>query len=282
MATIGQPVDRADARLKVTGAAHYAAEEKLDGLVYAVLVQSAIAHGRVVAMDTSAADRAPGVLLVMTPFNAPRTASQKGSANQPGEGYPLLQSDRVQYNGQHIGVVVAESFEAATHAASLVKVRYEEEPPVARLEQALDRAAVPKNFRAGSRPPDSSRGAPADAFATAPVKIDATYTTPVEHHNPMEPHAVVAQWQPDGSLVIHHSSQAVSGSQERVAELLGLPKDKVRTVSRYVGGGFGTKGSTWPHVTLTAMAARLVKRPVKLVLTRRQMFTSNGFRSKTI
>jgi xanthine dehydrogenase YagR molybdenum-binding subunit len=279
---IGQPLNRADALLKVTGRARYAGEERIPHLAHAVLVQSTIANGRVVAMDTQAAEQAPGTLLVMTPFNAPRTASTKGSANQPGEGYPLLQDDEVHYNGQHIGLVVAESFEQATHAAALVKVKYEKGPTRALLEQAAGDAQVPKNFRSGTRPPDSQRGSPDEALAGAPVALDVTYTTPVEHHNPMEPHAVIAAWQPDGTLVLYHSTQAIANSRERVATLLGLPKEKVRTISPFVGGGFGTKGSTWPHVTLAAMAARVVRRPVKLVLTRRQMFTSNGYRSKTI
>src|SRR6185437_11561182 len=241
MPAIGQPINRADGFLKVTGGARYAAEERIPGLTYGVLVQSTIGKGRIAAMDTAAAERSPGVLLVMTPFNAPRTASQEGSANQPGEGYPLLQDQLVHYNGQHIGLVVAESFEQATHAAGLVSVSYAAEPPVARLEQALDRAAVPKNFRGGSRPPDSSRGDADAAFAAAPVKLDVTYTTPVEHHNPMEPHAVIAQWERDGSLTLYHSTQAVAWSRERIAKLLGIDDSQIRIVSRYVGGGFGTK-----------------------------------------
>ena len=283
MATIiGKPVDREDAVLKVTGGARYAAEERIDHVAHGVLVQSTIGKGRITAIDAKAAESAPGVLLVMTPFNAPRLAEVKPGGNQPGEFYPLLQDDRVQYNGQHIAVVVAETFEQATHAATLIDIRYAPEEPLARLDQALDQLYVPKHFRGGMRPPDSSRGEPDAAFAAAPVKLDVTYTTPVEHHNPMEPHAVIAAWEPDGTLTLYHSTQAVSNSRDRVAGLLGLPKEKVRVVSRYVGGGFGTKGSTWPHVTLAAMAARQARRPVKLVLTRRQMFCSNGFRAATI
>jgi xanthine dehydrogenase YagR molybdenum-binding subunit len=283
MATIiGEPVDRADALLKVTGGARYAAEERIDHVAYGVVVQSTIGKGRITAIDSQAAERAPGVLLVMTPFNAPRLAEVKPGGNQPGEFYPLLQDDRVQYNGQHIAVVVAETFEQATHAATLLDIRYAPEEPLARLERALDKLHVPKHFRGGARPPDSSRGAPDEAFVAAPVKLDVTYTTPVEHHNPMEPHAVIAVWEQGGALTLYHSTQSVSGSRDRVAGLLGLPKEKVRIVSRYVGGGFGTKGSTWPHVTLAAMAARQAGRPVKLVLTRRQMYSSNGYRAATI
>jgi xanthine dehydrogenase YagR molybdenum-binding subunit len=279
---IGKPVDRADAVLKVTGGARYAAEERIDHLAHGVVVQSTVGKGRIIAIDSKAAERAPGVLLVMTPFNAPRLAEVTPGGNQPGEFYPLLQDGRVQYNGQHVAVVVAETFEQATHAAVLLDIRYAPEEPLARLDQALDQLYVPKHFRGGMRSPDSSRGEPDAAFAAAPVKLDVTYTTPVEHHNPMEPHAVIAAWEPDGTLTLYHSTQSVSGSRDRVAGLLGISKEKVRIVSRYVGGGFGTKGSTWPHVTLAAMAARQVKRPVKLVLTRRHMYSSNGYRAATI
>ncbi|MBV9521730.1 MAG: xanthine dehydrogenase family protein molybdopterin-binding subunit [Alphaproteobacteria bacterium] len=281
-AMIGQALNRVDGRLKVTGGARYAAETALPNLAYAVLVQSTIGKGRIAEIDAAAAERAPGVLAVLTHENAPKPAAGKGSAKQPGEAYPLLQDDRVHYNGQHIAVVIAETFETATHAAGLLRVRYDEEGPVARLDDALDRVAVPEHFRDGARPPDSQRGDPDAAFAAAAVTIDETYTTPVEHHNPMEPHAVVAAWDGEGALTLFHSTQAVAGSRDTVAELLGLAPDKIRVVSHFVGGGFGCKGSTWPHVTLAAMAARAVQRPVKLVLTRRQMFTSTGLRSKTV
>lgn len=281
-AIIGAALDRVDGRLKVAGAARYAAEAAdFPNLAEAVLVQSTIGAGRIAVLDTSAAARAPGVILVMTHLNAPRLASTKASPMQPGEGHPLLQDDRILYNGQHIAVIVAETFEQATHAATLIRARYEEQKPVARLEEALDRLQVPTNFRGGERPPDSRRGDPDAAFAAAPVKIDQTYTTPVEHHNPMEPHAVIAAWSGD-KLTLYHSTQGVMGSRERVATLFGLPPEDIHIISDYVGGGFGTKGSCWPHVTLAAMAARMTKRPVRLVLTRRQMFTSNGYRSKTI
>lgn len=282
MAIIGAALDRVDGHLKVTGAAPYAAEAAdFPDLAEAVLVQSTVGAGKIVALDVKAAERAPGVLLVMTYKNAPRLASNKANPMQPGEAYPLLQDASIAYNGQHIAVVVAETFEQATHAATLLRVRYEEQPPVARLDEALDRLQVPKNFRGGALPPDAKRGDPDAAFATAPVKLDETYTTPVEHHNPMEPHAVIAAWRGD-KLTLYHSTQGVMGSRERVATLLGIPQDDVHVVSDYVGGGFGSKGSCWPHVTLAAMAARMVHRPVRLVLTRRQMFTANGYRSRTI
>jgi xanthine dehydrogenase YagR molybdenum-binding subunit len=279
---IGEPLNRVDGRLKVTGAARYSAELPVPGLVHGVLVQSSIGKGRIVEIDAAAAERTPGVLLVMTHRNAPKPASNKSSPNQPGEAYPLLQDDQIHYNGQHIALVVAETFEQATHAATLLRVRYDEVAPVTRLEAAVDQVYVPKRFRAGARPPDSRRGDPEAAFETAEIKIDQTYRTPVEHHNPLEPHAVIAAWDAAGGLLLFHSTQAVFGSRQSVADLLGVPPEKIRVVSHFVGGGFGAKGSTWPHVTLTAMAARMVNRPVKLVLTRRQMYSAVGYRSKTI
>ena len=279
---IGAPLDRVDGQLKVTGAAPYAADIALPAQpAHAVLVQSTIARGRIVAIETRAAERAPGVIAVMTHENAPRLANPKPGAQQPGEVYPLLQADQIHYNGQHVALVIAESFEEATHAASLVRLRYAATRPVVRLDAALDRLEVPQHFRFGTRPPDSRRGEPEQAFASAPIQLDATYTTPVEHHNPMEPHAVIAAWEGD-RLTLYHSTQGIFGSRKRVSELLGIAEENIHVISAFVGGGFGAKGSCWPHVTLAAMAARQVGRPVKLVLTRRQMYSSNGFRSKTI
>src|SRR5438128_4799612 len=243
--SIGAPLNRVDGRLKVTGGARYAAEEQVQNVAYGVLVQSAIGKGRVLDIDARAAEAAPGVLLVLTMRNMPKLPGIKNG--KPGEAYPLLQDDSVRYNGQHIGLVVAESFEQAVHAATLLAVRYDEERPIARLEEARDKAAVPKNFRDGARPPDTRRGDPASTFAAAPVKVDETYMSPVEYHNPLEPHAVIATWEGD-RLTLYHSTQGVFPSRKTVAGLLGLPPDNVHVVSHYVGGGFGTKGQTWPHV----------------------------------
>jgi xanthine dehydrogenase YagR molybdenum-binding subunit len=279
---LGEALNRVDGQLKVTGAARYAAEIPVPDMAHAVLVQSTIANGRIVGIDAEEAERAPGVLQVMTHRNAPKLGEVKSKPMHPGEHYPLLQDDTVRYNGQHVAVVVAETLEQATHAATLVRLRYEERPPVVRLEQALEKTRVPKNFRGGSRPPDSRRGDPDGALSTAAIRIDRTYTTPVEHHNPMEPHAVIAIWDADDRVTLYHSTQAVFNSRDTLAEHLKLPAESVHVVSSYVGGGFGCKGTAWPHLTLAAMAAKMARRPVKLVLTRRQMYTSNGYRSKTI
>ena len=279
----GQPIDRRDGRLKVMGRARYAAEFDIDNLAHAVLVQSTIANGEIAGFDLAAAQAAPGVLTILTPDNAPRLAQNETNGGMIAK--PLLQDKLVYYNGQHIAVVVADTLERAQHAAELVRVSYREAEAQTRMEDALGAAYPPKRFRNGQRPPDSRRGDPEAGFAAAPVRLDAVYTTPVEHHNPMEPHATIALWEGDGDnqrLTVYTATQAISGTQEALAKLFGIKPEQVRTICPFVGGGFGSKGNTWPHTTLAAMAARVVGRPVKLVLSRAQMFSSNGYRPRTI
>jgi xanthine dehydrogenase YagR molybdenum-binding subunit len=276
---IGRPLDRVDGRAKVTGRARYAAEFAPDGLVHAALVQSTVARGRIVAMETGRALNAPGVLAIITPDNAERLKLDKLGGHAPFG--PYLQDDQVRYQGQHVALVVADTLERAQAAAGMVRVTYQAQPAVRLMEQGLDRVYKPKSFRNGQRPPDSRRGDPEAALAAAPVSLDRTYVTPIEHHNPMEPHAAIAAWDGD-SLTVWHSTQAVAASHGVIAELFGLAPGQVRTLSPFVGGGFGCKGTTWPHVALAIMAARRVGRPVKLVLDRRQMYSSNGYRPRTI
>ena len=285
---VGQPIDRRDGRLKVTGRARYAAEFDIDNLAHAVLVQSTIASGEIIGFDLADAQAVPGVLTIMTPDNAPRlpqAGSGQSEAAGPLVAKPLLQDKLVYYNGQHIALAVADTLERAQQAAALVRVQYREAEAQIRMQDALGSAYPPKNFRNGARPPDSRRGDPEAALASAPVKIDATYTTPVEHHNPMEPHATIALWEGDGDnkrLTVYSATQGISNTRDALAKLFGLKPEQVRAICPFVGGGFGCKGNTWPHVALAAVAASVVGRPVKLVLDRRQMFTSNGYRPRTI
>ena len=275
----GQPIDRKDGRQKVTGAATYAAEFAVPSVVHAVLVQSTIASGQITGFELGTAQGMPGVLAIITPDNALPLKKQSGSEQTIAA--PTLQNGDIVYNGQHVAVVVADTLERAQAAAAAVKLHYKEGEAQTTMAGALDQAYVPKNFRNGQRPPDSARGNAQAAFDAAPLRFEATYTTPVEHHNPMEPHATIAAWDGD-RLTLWTATQGIGGAQETLAGLFGIDKANVRILSPFVGGGFGSKGSTWPPATLAAMAAKVVNRPVKLVLSRQQMYTSNGFRPATV
>ncbi len=279
MASIGKPIDRVDGYLKVTGRAKYAAEFAPTGVVHAVLVQSTIGAGEVTGFNLDTAKTMPGVLAIITPDNALRL-STKGGTQQTVRA-PMLQDMRVHYNGQHVAVAVADTLDRAVAAAAAVRVRYRQDEPVTSMDAELSQAYVPKNFRNGERPADSNRGDPDGAFAAAPTKLEATYTTPIEHHNPMEMHATVARWDGD-RLTVWTTTQGISGAQQSLAAMFGIDRGNVRVICPYVGGGFGSKGSTWPPAVLAAMAAKVVGRPVKLVVNRAQMFTSNGYRPRTV
>ena len=276
---IGSPIDRIDGRLKVTGAARYAAEFHVPDVVHAVLVQSTIAAGSITGFDLREAEGMPGVLAIITPDNAGKL-SHPQNVPQAVAG-PLLQNNDILYNGQHIAVVVATTLEQAQEAASRVHPTYANGEASTSMDALLGQAYPPKKFRNGERPPDSTRGDPDGTFASGAVSLDATYITPIEHHNAMEPHATIAAW--DGEkLTVWTATQGVSGAQATLAGQFGIDKSDVRVLSPYLGGGFGSKGNTWPPATLAALAARVVQRPVKLVLTRAQMYTSNGYRPRTV
>jgi len=285
---LGAPIDRVDGRLKVTGGAKYAAEYPVANVVHAVIVTSTIAKGRVRKLETAAAESAPGVLAILTPQNAPRLASQGNNTGAQGpaaRGAPamrvptLLQNDEVHYNGQPIGVVIADTFEHAMAAMQMVKAVYDEETP------ALDMATTPKIPPEAVHPLGGERAykrGDVDAgLAQAAVTVGQTYTTPLENHNPMEVHNTIASWDGD-HLTLHESTQGIFSVRNSVSKNFGLAPDNVRVIAYFTGGGFGSKGGPWSHETLAAMAARHVKRPVKLVLTRRQMFGPVGGRPRTI
>ena len=282
-AIVGRPVSRIDGRQKVTGTAQYSAEYDFPNLAYAAILQSTIAKGHIKEIDTREAEGMPGVLAVITYKNAPRIQAIKPdqtTVSQPGEKDLLpLQSNEIFYNGQHIAVVVADTFERATFATTRIKVKYDAQKPAATIEQGRKNAFKPKDFL--GQPAQIQRGNAKAKMQSASVRVDHTYTTPTEHHNPMEPHATIAVW--DGpNLTVYDATQSIIGTQEYVAQTLGVTYDNSRAVARFIGGGFGCKGVYWHHTTLAAVAARITGRPVKLELTRQQMFSAIGHRSETI
>jgi xanthine dehydrogenase YagR molybdenum-binding subunit len=278
MEAIGEPLSRVDGRAKVTGGARYSAEFYVPNLVHAVMVLSTIPSGSIAAIDTSEARHQQGVLAVLTHENAPRVAQHTGAGGGPTDrNLTILQDAFVRYDRQPVAVVVADTFERATDAAALVKIRYTRDRAVTAFRDAD--SYTPNNVH--QEPSVVVRGTPEAALAAAPVRIDYVYSTPVEHHNPMEPHASVAEWNGE-MLTIHDATQGVFGTRKRLAQIFGLPLSSVRVICPFVGGGFGSKGSVWPHAALAAMAAKAVGRPVKLVVTRPQMFGSVGYRPRTV
>lgn len=278
---IGKAINRVDGRLKVTGSAQYCAEMPIPNLVHAVLINSTIANGWIVAIDTQSAEAAPGVIAILTHRNTPQiaparvaldSASQGGGA---GEQHIPLQDDRIYYSGQHIGVVVAETLEQAHYAASLVQVSYETQSPTVTMQAAMEHSFSPDNV--WGKPTDIVRGDATKGLADATVRIDQTYTTAMQHHNAIEPHATIAFWEGD-FLTLYEPTTWVYGIRNAVAEWLQMPREKIRVIQQFVGGSFGYKGPAWTHVVLTAIAARHVNRPVKLALTRQQEFAGVGYR----
>src|SRR6202158_3938180 len=270
---IGPPLDRVDGKLKVTGRATYAFEYATQGGAgYGVIVPAAIAKGRVVAVDVRDAERAPGVLLVLTKDNAP-PQSPWGPVDLPdrfARAEPALDSDEVRYFGFPVAFVVAETFEQATAAAALVRVQYPPLPGQYDLRAAGPRAQDPGHISDGASA-DSSVGDFEAAFATAPVKIEAIYITPYQNQAPMEPHATMAVW--EGQLLtVHTSAQLTTSPQEGLARTFNIPKENVRVITRYVGGGFGNKLPFYVDATLAAIGARMLRRPVKVAMTRPQLF----------
>ena len=282
-ALVGQPMNRIDGRLKVMGRATYAYEQQVPNAAYAVLITSTIAKGRIASMDTAAAERLPGVLLVLTHATAMKLPQLQDQKKSPPIGRVLqcCQDNVVRYANQPIGVVVAETLEAATEAAQLVQVRYVEEKPHVNIPGRAAEAYTPEKVGGAGDPSTSHRGDMQTGLGQANSRVDAVYVTPFEVHNPMEPHATIAVWDAPDHLTLYDATQGVFSDRKRVAELFGLKPENVRVVSPYLGGGFGSKGPVWSHVILAAMAAKQTNRPVKLDLRRPQMFGMLGFRSET-
>jgi xanthine dehydrogenase YagR molybdenum-binding subunit len=274
---IGKAVDRYEGPLKVTGTAPYAYEvEPPSPAAYGVLVTSTIARGRIVAADTAEAQAAPGVLLVWTHATVPAQAARLDTLDfwAPAAD-PALEDDRVRYFGQVVGMVVADTLENAAAAAKLVRLTYAEEPAQVIFDDHLAEAVDPPGET------DVRIGDFEAAFAAAPVKLEGTWKTPLQNHCQMEPCATTAWWEGD-HLTVHTSVQMVRRTQQSLALTLDVPKENVRLLTRYIGGGFGGKGVSYEDLTLAALASRELKRPVKVALTRQQMMTATIHRPATI
>jgi xanthine dehydrogenase YagR molybdenum-binding subunit len=275
---IGQPLTRRDGVLKVTGAARYAADNHPPGMLYAVLAVSSVARGRVTFLDVTAAKAHPGVVEVMTPANKPALAQDPDEKSNPFMfRLDLLQNDRVRYANQPIAVVIAKTLEAATEGATLLAPRYDIEP--ARVGLDSNESFVPGGVGVGN-PPAAHHGDVEAGLTKASKRIEATYETAPQYHNAMEPHAIVAAWDGD-TLSIDTPSQGLAMAQGRLAGLFGISPEKIHIRSPFLGGGFGSKGLIAGPQVLGVMAARMVGKPVKLVLRREQMYGPVGHRAPT-
>jgi len=267
---------------KVTGKIKYAAEfsgpfPKAD-LAYAFIVQSTIPSGNVVSINRVAADRAPGVIAILTPFNAPKL--NPGPPQPPARrNLSLLQDTEVHYNGQAIALVVAKSLNEAKAAAAMLQIKYAVKPARVNFKDHLEDARWPTN--PGKEPAGNHRGELQTGFSKSSAIVEQTYITPIQHHNPMEPHGTIAWWEGE-KLNVYDATQYISGVRMSLAKTLNVPVDYVHVMNPVVGGGFGSKGSMWSHVPLCAMAAKVTGKPVKLMLERGQMFGPVGGRPSTI
>ena len=281
--TLGKALSRVEGIDKVTGRAKYTADVALEGLAYGVIFDSAIAKGRVVEIDTSAAE-GEGILAIITHKNAPQLNPVKMFPFGPfGETLVPLQEDKIYYAGQHLGIVVAETLEQATEAAAKIEITYEDtsdESTAVSIQDAIASGQPTETPTGFFTHFNASRGDLQQGLDAAEVKIEATYTTQRIQHNPIELSATTAIWE-DDDLTLYDTTQWIFGVRNAVATVFGMPQEKVRIISRYVGGGFGCKCFTWSHVILSAIAAKQVNRPVRVSLTRDQMFTSVGYRTPT-
>src|SRR3954454_5409159 len=283
---MGPARNRVDGKLKVTGGAKYSVEFDVPNCAYAWPVESNIAKGKILSIDSSAAENSTGVLSVLTHRNIPKPKNAQGTEERNSEKgirneHRLpLSDDRVHYAGQYVAIVVAKTIEQPRNASTLVRVAYAPEQPALTMEQAKGAAKKPdRNHRAPVQL--SKSDAEAALKSTDLVKVDATYITLVETHNPIEMSGTIAVWESEDKLTLYDATQFVKGVQSILARAWNLPLENVRVISPFVGGAFGCKGSVWPHVLLAAMAAKAAKVPVKFHVPRKFMFPSAGHRPQT-
>ena len=279
---IGLSSPRADGPLKVAGAARYAVEHNPDGVVYGFPVPTTVAGGRIRAIRADAARAAPGVLAVVTRADAPEMAPYVFTDDLIKKVMgpkPVLDRDDVLFHGQFVALVVASTYETARDAAAMVRVEYDEAETAPGFDDAVADAYKPRVINGGAEP-DTAEGDFEQAFAGAPVQVDASYDTPYEHHVAMEPHGAVAEWA-DGRLVLHDTNQGASPTAASLAATFKLEPKQAQVVSRFIGGGFGSKFGLHPHAVLAAIGAKVAGRPCKVALTRQHTFTDHGHRSRT-
>ena len=279
-ATAFEDLDRVDGKAKVTGQAKYSAEYDMPELAYGVLVGSNISKGTIAAIDTKAAERAPGVLGVITHLNVTKPSGYLSSdPSKPAavRGLKVFDDNIIRFNGQPIALVMADSFERATHAASLVKAQYNKEAFSTDLETAMKEEKPLE----GNQYKENVRGEK-DAWKNAAVKIEGTYTMPNQVHNPMEMHATIVKWEGDDKVTVWEKTQGVKSTQRDIMQAFGLIEKNVQVNTQFVGGGFGAALRTWPHALAALIGAKKINRPLKLVLTRMQMFTLVGYRPQAI
>lgn len=283
---LGPARNRVDGPLKVTGRAKYAVEFEIPKIAHAWPVVSNIAKGTITSIDTRAADSAPGVLKVLTHKNAPQPKEAKGKKQEATRAHGIrieernpLSDDQVHYAGQFVALVVAETLEQAQHAASLVRVSYAPEQPLLNIEDA-EKAKKPEENQGEDVQPKKGDVGPALKNGNF-IKIEETYSTPTEMHNPIELHGIIAAWDGDDKLTVWDSTQFVKGVQSILARTYNLDLPNVRVIDPFVGGAFGSKGPVWPHELLASMAAKVVRRPVKFYVPRKEMFTCTGHRTPT-
>ncbi|HWE53587.1 MAG TPA: xanthine dehydrogenase family protein molybdopterin-binding subunit [Bryobacteraceae bacterium] len=282
MNAIGQPLSRIEGRLKTTGGARYTSDIPIPDVVYGEIVQSTIANGRTLSIDTTAAERAPGVLMVFTHRNLPRmnpTPKPWSHLHPHGQSYLPLQDDRIFYADQPIALVVARTHDQAAFAGTLISTEYETRPVAVFDRQTAEHAIQPPQFL---WPVSSSVGNAEKAISSSPVQIEQTYATADRHHNQMEPHATTAVWGDDGILTLYETTQHIFGTRELVSMVLGIPQEKINVICQFLGGGFGGKAYVWPHTLIAAVAARVLNRPVHVQLTRAQMYSMAGHQTASM
>ena len=276
-------LDRVDGKAKVTGTAKYAAEYNFPNLAYGIIAGSTIANGTIIAMDTKKAEQAPGVLAVITHLNLPTPPGYKSAAKDEKspsskKNYRVFADNIIRFNGQPIALVIADTFERAVYASSLVKAQYKKEEPHTDFNEARKSG---KPLEGGDDFKDYVRG-DADAYKKAPVKIEAEYSIPIEVHNPMEMHAVTVVWEGDDKITVYDKTQSLLDAQKNIMTLFDLPEKNVHIISHYIGGAFGSAFTFWPHTAAAVIGAKKIGRPLKVTLTRDQMFMLVGYRPQAV